>query len=578
MTRLFNDPADFADEALAGFCDAHSALVRQVSGGVVRRTRSASPRVAVLAGGGSGHYPAFAGIVGAGFATGAVVGNIFTSPSAQQAYSVAKAADAGAGVVFTYGNYAGDVMNFGMASERLAAEGISVENVIVTDDIASASVDEIEKRRGIAGDFTVFKVMGAAAEAGESLAEVVRLGRKANANTRTIGTAFQGCTFPGADDRLFSLEKGSMALGLGIHGEPGLHDTAMPTAAELGTELVQRVLAETPEGASTRIAVLLNGLGSSKLEELFVLWRTVAALLREVGYTLVAPEVGELVTSLDMAGVSLTVTWLDDELERMWLAPAETPAFRRGSIASTTGPAAAESETIAAVVALAASTQESRDFAENCLAALGVVRATLHDAESMLGDLDAIAGDGDHGRGMVRGIDAAYAAAADAVQHGAGAESTLAAAGDAWGDRAGGTSGVLWGAGLRALGETFGNAERASAAQIGVGVNAFSARLIELGKAEPGDKTMMDAIVPFATTLNERIHDGDSLTDAWIAAAAVATQAAKDTASLVPKKGRARPLADKSLGTPDPGATSMGLIVTAIGHHLIHSSTQEEHS
>jgi dihydroxyacetone kinase len=578
MTRLFNDPADFADEALAGFCDAHETLVRQVPGGVVRRARPAAPRVAVLAGGGSGHYPAFAGIVGAGFATGAVVGNIFTSPSAQQAYSVAKAAHSGAGVIFTYGNYAGDVMNFGMASERLAAEGIGVENVLVTDDIASAPVGEIEKRRGIAGDFTVFKMMGAAAEAGENLNEVVRLGRKANDNTRTIGTAFQGCTFPGADDRLFSLEKGSMALGLGIHGEPGLHDTTMPTAAELGRELVERVLAEAPEGAGTRIAVLLNGLGSSKLEELFVLWRTVAPLLREAGYTLVAPEVGELVTSLDMAGVSLTVTWLDDELEQLWVAPAETPAFRRGSVAATMDVGAADYADVAIDDPLADSTEESRAFAERCRAALAVTRSTLHDAESMLGDLDAIAGDGDHGRGMVRGIDAAYVAAADAVERGAGAASTLAAAGDAWGDRAGGTSGVLWGAGLRALGEALGDTERPSAEMIAAGVNAFADRLLGLGKAEPGDKTMMDAIVPFAESFGDGIRTGSSLTDAWMAAAAVATRAAEDTAALRPKKGRARPLAEKSLGTPDPGATSLGLIVTALGQHLAETTTQKENS
>ena len=166
MTRMFNNPSDFAEEALAGFCDVHANLVRQVPGGAVRRHRPRQPKVAVLAGGGSGHYPAFAGLIGTGLADGAVVGNIFTSPSAQQAYSVAKAADCGAGVVFTYGNYAGDVMNFGMASERLAAEGIEVDNVLVTDDVASAPPSESEKRRGIAGDFTVFKIMGAAAEAG----------------------------------------------------------------------------------------------------------------------------------------------------------------------------------------------------------------------------------------------------------------------------------------------------------------------------------------------------------------------------------------------------------------------------
>ena len=160
MTRIFNDPSEFAEEALAGFCDLHADLVRPVPGGAVRRRRPSRPKVAVLAGGGSGHYPAFAGLIGTGFADGAVIGNIFTSPSAQQAYSVAKAADNGAGVVFTYGNYAGDVMNFGMASERVTAEGIQAETVLVTDDIASAPPSEAEKRRGIAGDFSVFKIMG----------------------------------------------------------------------------------------------------------------------------------------------------------------------------------------------------------------------------------------------------------------------------------------------------------------------------------------------------------------------------------------------------------------------------------
>src|SRR6476469_10181636 len=342
MTRIFNNPSDFAEEALAGFCDVHANLVRQVPGGAVRRHRPREPKVAVLAGGGSGHYPAFAGLIGAGMADGAVVGNIFTSPSAQQAYSVAKAADSGAGVVFTYGNYAGDVMNFGMASERLAAEGIAVDNVLVTDDIASAPPSESAKRRGIAGDFTVFKVMGAAAEAGGSLADVVRLGRKANDRTRTIGSAFHGCTFPGAEAPLFTLEDRQMGLGLGIHGEPGLFDTDLPPAKKLGQEFVSRLLAETPAGAGDRIAVVLNGLGSTKHEELFVLWLSVAPLLRDAGYTLVMPEVGELVTSLDMAGVSLTLTWLDQELEPLWTAAAETPAFRRGAVAAGSGPAAAE--------------------------------------------------------------------------------------------------------------------------------------------------------------------------------------------------------------------------------------------
>ncbi|MFD0046265.1 dihydroxyacetone kinase family protein [Pseudarthrobacter scleromae] len=576
MTKIFNDPSDFAEEALAGFCDIHSGLVRQVTGGAVRRFRPAQPKVAVLAGGGSGHYPAFAGLIGTGFADGAVVGNIFTSPSAQQAYAVAKAADSGAGVVFTYGNYAGDVMNFGMASERLAAEGIAVENVLVTDDIASAPPSESGKRRGIAGDFTVFKVMGAAAEAGADLAEVVRLGRKANDCTRTIGSAFSGCTFPGAETPLFSLPEGRMGLGLGIHGEPGLFDTDLPPAKALGEELVGRLLAETPPGAGNRIAVILNGLGSTKHEELFVLWGTVAPLLRAAGYTLVMPEVGELVTSLDMAGVSLTVTWLDGELEPLWLAPADTPAYRRGNAVREGGPVAdGGTSDVEATSAPFVATGPSRDYATACLAALEATQALLHEAEERLGRMDAIAGDGDHGRGMVRGIDAATGAASAALGQGAGAGDVLAAAGDAWGDKAGGTSGVLWGAGLRAFGEAVGNSAAPEPGQLAAAVRAFADRVVQLGKAETGDKTMVDALLPFASSFAGLVAAGAEPARAWGDAARDATAAAEATAGLLPLKGRARPLAEKSLGTPDPGATSLAMIFTIMGPHLTAAASRE---
>lgn len=577
MTKIFNDPSEFAEEALAGFCDIHSGLVRQVTGGAVRRYRPARPKVAVLAGGGSGHYPAFAGLIGTGFADGAVVGNIFTSPSAQQAYSVAKAAESGAGVVFTYGNYAGDVMNFGMASERLAAEGIAVENVLVTDDIASAPPSDMAKRRGIAGDFTVFKVMGAAAENGADLAEVVRLGRKANSLTRTIGSAFAGCTFPGADAPLFTLPEGQMGLGLGIHGEPGLHDTDLPSAKELGQELVARLLSETPPGAGDRIAVILNGLGSTKHEELFVLWATVAPLLRAAGYTLVMPEVGELVTSLDMAGVSLTVTWLDDELEPLWTAPAQTPAYRRGNPAREAGALSGEETSDAGASAAAfVATDASRGYAAACVEAIAAAQASLHAAEERLGRMDAIAGDGDHGRGMVRGVDAAAAAASAALRDGAGAGDVLAAAGDAWADKAGGTSGVLWGAGLRAFGETVDNSLVPDGAALAAAVNAFADRIVQLGKAELGDKTMVDALLPFANAFSRQMANGAVPMLAWETAAQGSATAAKATADLLPLKGRARPLAEKSLGTPDPGATSLAMVFAVMGPHLTGSAAGNE--
>jgi dihydroxyacetone kinase len=562
MSTIYNDPAEFSDDATDGFVDLYSRYVRRVTGGVVRRARPATPKVAVVTGGGSGHYPAFCGVVGPGFADGAVIGNIFTSPSTAQAYSVGRAADSGAGVVFTYGNYAGDVMNFGLAGERLTDSGIPSRQVIVTDDIASAPPEEREKRRGIAGDVVVFKTMSAAAEEGADLDEVVRIGTRTNDATYTIGVAFDGCTFPGADHKHFTVPEGKMGLGLGIHGEPGQRDIDWLPAANLAALLVQRLLDERPPAAGPRVAVILNGLGATKYEELFVLWAAVARLLREAGLTLVGPEVGELVTSLDMAGVSLTLTWLDEELERLWLAPCDTPAFRRGSIGGTGAAEATRDEEITDEV-IHDDTEPpvggaaSLACAAQVVSALEAMQQTLHEHEADLGRIDAVAGDGDHGRGMVRGVDYAVAAARD-----------LARAGDAWAEYAGGTSGVLWGAALRAFGAHLGNESRPEAADFAQAADRFLESLTGLGKAEPGDKTLVDAVSPFVAELTRRLGDGEPTLDAWLGATAVAHDAAEATAALSPKRGRARPLAERSVGTPDPGAVSFVLCMRAVARAL----------
>ncbi|HEV7421434.1 MAG TPA: dihydroxyacetone kinase family protein, partial [Mycobacterium sp.] len=456
MTRLFDDPARFTEDMLAGFLDANASYVVGVPGGVVRACETAPGKVAVVIGGGSGHYPAFCGTVGSGFADGAVVGNVFTSPSAEEAASVARAAHGDAGVLLTTGNYAGDVMNFSLAVTQLRSEGIDAHYFAVTDDIASAPKGEETKRRGIAGDFTVFKCAAAAAEDGLDLAGVIRVAEAANAATRTLGVAFDGCTLPGAEDPLFTVPDKQMGVGLGIHGEPGVADEPMPSAADLAATLVDGVLGDRPATDSQRIAVILNGLGRTKYEELFVVWGTMARLLRERGYEIVEPEVGELVTSLDMAGCSLTVMWLDDELEKYWTAPADTPAYRKGVAAQ---PDSGQRRTDA-VTGTAAATPHLAELADDdgrsggglVARALDAMAAMLADAEDELGRIDAVAGDGDHGRGMVKGSSAARDAAARAVRDGAGQGSVLTVAGKEWAAKAGGTSGVLWGAMLSALG------------------------------------------------------------------------------------------------------------------------------
>ena len=574
MTRLFNDPPAFADEMVDGFVAAHAARVRRVAGGVVRSTATPRGRVAVVIGGGSGHYPAFGGLVGQGLAHGAALGNLFASPSAQQVFSVARAADLGAGVLLSYGNYAGDVLNFTAAQDRLRTDGIDCRTVVVTDDIASAPATERQNRRGIAGDLTVFKCAAAASDAGYSLDEVVRVAERANSRTRTLGVAFGGCTLPGADAPLFEVPPGRMAVGLGIHGEPGVDEVDIPTADGLAELFIDALLAERPDDIAhadgARVVVILNGLGSVKYEELFVVYRRVAALLAEAGITVVEPEVGELVTSFDMAGASLTLFWLDDELERLWAAPADTPAYRKGSIDAE--PIEADPTEAATDVTVVVGSDASRADAAIVAALLDQIADVIDEHADELGRIDAVAGDGDHGIGMQRGAYAARAAAADALDRGAGAGTLLKLAADAWGDRAGGTSGVLWSEALRAVGAQLGDTDSATAARVTQGVRDAAAAILAHG-AVVGDKTMVDALVPFADTLGERVTAGDSFARAWTAAANAATSAAAGTADLVARMGRARTHHERSLGTPDAGAHSFALIVQRVGAALTERET-----
>lgn len=566
MSMIHDDPADFAEDSASGFADLYSSRLRAVPGGVVRRHRATEPKVSIIFGGGSGHYPAFAGLVGHGLGDGAVMGNIFTSPSTAQAYSVGRATDTRRGVIYCYGNYAGDVMNFGLAGNRLTSEGIDVRQVIVTDDIASSPAEAAEDRRGIAGDLVVYKVLGAAAEKGLDIDEVERLGNHANARTFTLGVTFTGCTFPGATEPLFTVPEGKMGLGTGIHGEPGLRDVDWVPANELAGILVDRLLEERPADVTGRVGVIVNGLGRTKYEELFLLYGRIAPRLRDAGLQIVAPEVGELVTSLDMGGVSLTLVWLDNELEELWLAPADSPAFRRGSVEEGVDEDEAPSTTDATDIPIVAviGSGDSSAAAGIAVAALAAMRNVLEEHEGQLGDLDAVAGDGDHGRGMTRGVQHAHDAAERAHEAGWGMAGVLGAAGDAWGEFAGGTSGVLWGAGMRSFGDALGNEKAVTGENVVAAVHSFLDALVSLGHAEVGDKTLVDAVVPFLAELEEQLGRGEGPAIAWASAASRAQQAADATSTLSPKKGRARPLAERSVGSPDPGAISFAMVVSAV--------------
>jgi dihydroxyacetone kinase len=293
--------------------------------GIVRATAPTANKVAIVTGGGSGHLPVFLGYVGRGLLDGAAIGEVFASPSAEQMLEVTEAVSAGSGVLYLYGNYGGDVMNFDLAAELAGAAGIEVRTFLAADDVASAPPDRADRRRGIAGIFLLYKVAGAAADRGASLDDVVALVGRAAAGLRTMGVALSPCTIPAAGKPTFELPDGQMEIGMGIHGEPGVRRGELEPADRIADELVDAILADRDWPAGSRVAVLVNGLGATPREELYILYRRVAGRLAERELTVHRVWVGEYATSLEMAGASVSVMAVDDELAALLDHPVATP-------------------------------------------------------------------------------------------------------------------------------------------------------------------------------------------------------------------------------------------------------------
>lgn len=328
--KLINDPFEVVDEALEGFVAAHAGLLTLAAPRVVaRRVRPAAAKVGFVVGGGSGHEPAFAGYVGEGLADAACCGNVFASPSPDVVLAAIHAADAGRGILLGYGNYAGDVLNFGLAAELAAAEGIDVRELRVSDDVASAPRAEADRRRGIAGDIPVFKCIGAAAERGDDLEEVARIATKANAATHSMGVALSGCEVPGTGRLTFELGPDEIEIGMGVHGEPGIRRGPLESADAIAAILVETILADIEAPTGRAVMLLVNGLGATATLDQYVLYRGARRALEAAGVRVVRSLVGEYITSLEMAGASLTVMVLDDELTALFDAPAHAPAYAR---------------------------------------------------------------------------------------------------------------------------------------------------------------------------------------------------------------------------------------------------------
>lgn len=326
MKKVLNAPSDYVDEMLEGLCAAHPAHFVQPERRVIVRPGAPRPgKVGIVTAGGSGHLPIFTGYVGQGLLDGAAIGDVFASPSAEQMASVMRRVHAGAGVLRLYGNYGGDLMNFDMAGEMLEFEDIRSTTVVLADDVASAAPAEAAKRRGVAGMVYAFKLAGARAEEMADLEDVTRIAQKAADTCRSIGFALTPCIVPMAGSATFSLAADEMEMGMGIHGEPGLWRAKIRPADEITDEIVDRLLADRPLGRGERASVLVNSLGATPLEELYIMYRRIARRLEDAGITLIEPLVGRYATSMEMTGASVTLLRLDSELERLLRAPCDCP-------------------------------------------------------------------------------------------------------------------------------------------------------------------------------------------------------------------------------------------------------------
>lgn len=331
--KLINDGAHAVDEMLVGVLAAHGHHLYAVEGtprAIVAKNGPRPGKVGLVIGGGSGHEPTFLGFVGKGLADACAVGNVFASPPPDPIIECAKAASGDAGVLFMYGNYAGDVMNFDMAAEMLAMDDIEVRTVLTTDDVASAPLDQKQKRRGVAGNFFIFKAAGAACDRMLSFDECERIARKANDHTYTMGVALAPCSLPQTLRPNFDIGADEMEIGMGIHGEPGVQRGTLQPADEVVDEMLDRILVEMSPSRGDKVAVLVNSLGSTPLMELYIMNRRLAQRLADIGVEAHATWVGNYCTSLEMAGASITLHHLDGELQTMLDHPCDCAMFRAG--------------------------------------------------------------------------------------------------------------------------------------------------------------------------------------------------------------------------------------------------------
>jgi dihydroxyacetone kinase len=559
MKKFINRPQDVVEEMLQGLVVLYPGCVRLPGHNVLIRA-DASPgsasQVAIVSGGGSGHEPAHAGYIGAGMLSAAVAGEVFTSPSSDSVFAAIQAVAGKRGSLLVVKNYTGDRLNFGLAAEMARAEGIPVEMLIVDDDVALSGTGQATGARGLAGTVLVHKLLGAAAAEGKNLRELADIGKAAVESLGTMGVSFSAGTSPAVGKPSFELSEHEMELGLGIHGEPGVARMPLQPADALTETLLTSILQH--KKITAPVAIMINNLGATTAMELAIVARHAVSLLASRGLTVERIYAGTFLSSLDMAGISISVLGLNEDrlrwIDAATLAPA-WPNLLKQPPGKPSFEIAARATVAGGIAQIEPGTQPKRAIEAACEA--------LILAEAELTELDRMTGDGDLGVSLAR--------AARAVQQAVSSyplddiSRTLKALAHTLGRELGGSSGPFYGVLFLRCGNVLGRSRTIESAQWVEALEEGCRAISELGGATPGDRTMLDALYPFANTLKQQ---NEPAPQAVWAALEAAERGAEATAQMKPKLGRSSYLGDRVLGHPDPGARAVSIWLRAVCESL----------
>lgn len=570
-------------EMCSGLVLAHPELEFVQKYKVVKKKQLNANKVTLVSGGGSGHEPAHAGFIGKGMLDAAVCGDVFASPSQIQVYQAIKSTAGEKGTLLIIKNYSGDMMNFKNAAHLASEDGIEVDYVRVDDDIAVEDSLYTVGRRGVAGTVLVHKIAGAAAEEGRSLAEVKAAAEKAAANVRSIGFALTSCTVPAKGTPTFKLGEDEIEYGVGIHGEPGIRRERMVTADELAAHTVSDLIRDMKLQGGEEIALLINGFGATPLQELYLFNRAVTRELTEKNVQINRTFVGNYMTSIDMAGISVTFMKLDDELRELLSRESDTPAFKVSG--PVTQPAYEElrvSDPEEVPASFKVETPDSYAIVgadvitrDNLLYLIDKMSEVIIDNEVPFCELDSQAGDGDFGMSVAKGFKQLKREWSEILSHddksigGFLNECSLVIM-----EYCGGASGPIWGSAFRAAGRSAGERTELDVAGFAELLQAAAAGIQATGErsfgrgAVVGDKTLIDALVPCADAWTASAAAGDDVKTAFAKGAEAAVAGAKKTEEIVARMGRAGTVGERSIGYPDAGAHALGVIFTALSDSL----------